>query len=371
MASTPNLWHFARPALAADYLHSLELGLSSARGLFAKRRMGKTEFLVQDFMPAATAAGYVCAYVNLWELKTDPATAVVAALYKAIAPKSAAQHLASLFQIDVKKVKGSVKVSGMAEGGIEAELAERKGLVGTLLMQAMEAFDKSRKKMVLIIDEAQVLAQEGNSDFTHALRAALDNRKDKLKVLFAGSSEPTLRRMFSRPSEPFYNWTSLEPFPLLGTDFVSAMVVKVSAITKKKLTLTDANKAFEALNRTPLFFREFLDRFLTGQEPGIAIPLNTVLATIRNDAGSAKLWEELLPMDRLLLQWIAKGAKELVSETTRQTLAQSLGLDKPVTQATVQNALRRLMDRSIITRMDRGIYQFEDDAFVEWVRYKE
>lgn len=35
-------WHFARPTLANKYLDLFALGLTSARGLFARRRMGKT-----------------------------------------------------------------------------------------------------------------------------------------------------------------------------------------------------------------------------------------------------------------------------------------------------------------------------------------
>lgn len=34
-------WHFARPELADAYLNAFDLKLSSARGLFARRRMGK------------------------------------------------------------------------------------------------------------------------------------------------------------------------------------------------------------------------------------------------------------------------------------------------------------------------------------------
>jgi hypothetical protein len=46
------------------------------------------------------------------------------------------------------------------------------------------------------------------------LRASLDGRKQNIKVVFAGSSEATLRRMFGRSTEPFYNWAPLEPFDL-------------------------------------------------------------------------------------------------------------------------------------------------------------
>jgi hypothetical protein len=54
----------------------------------------------------------------------------------------------------------------------------------------------------MILDEAQVLAQPMHSDLAHSLRASLDGRKQNIKVVFAGSSETTLRRMFGRSTEP-------------------------------------------------------------------------------------------------------------------------------------------------------------------------
>ena len=60
-------WHYPRPELAAKYLQVFDVGLSSARALFAKRRMGKSEFLEQDLIPAARDAGYLTVYLNLWQ----------------------------------------------------------------------------------------------------------------------------------------------------------------------------------------------------------------------------------------------------------------------------------------------------------------
>lgn len=118
----------------------------------------------------------------------------------------------------------------------------------------MNAFDKTKDQMILVIDEAQVLAYEENSHFAHALRAALDIRKERIKVIFAGSSETTLRRMFGVASEPFYNWAPLEPFELLGKDFVLAMVERVNKISKYPMSIHDALDAFEKLKKTPEFF---------------------------------------------------------------------------------------------------------------------
>lgn len=370
ITSISQQWHFPRPALAQAYLTSLDLGLSSARGLFARRRMGKTEFLVQDFMPAAHAGGYTCAYVNLWELKSDPATALVSALHKAIEPKSFAKIWERL-NTPISKIKASGKVAGLAEAGVEADLDNRHNVAGTLLTEAMTAFDKSKKLVVLIIDEAQVLAGAENSDFAHALRATLDIRKERLKVLFAGSSETTLRRMFGRASEPFYNWAALEPFPLLGREFVESMVHKVAEISRAPLPLADALAAFDALKQTPLFFRDYLDRYLTHPFEGPQDALDFTKAKVFNDGEFDKQWKDLLPSDQVLLSLISRGTTDLQGADARTTVGTSLGLEKPVTASAVQNSLRRLADKNVVTRIDRGTYRFEDEAFADWVRHQD
>lgn len=81
-------------------------------------------------------------------------------------------------------------------------------------MEAMDTFDKKNFVLLFVIDEAQVLAYEENAHFAHALRSALDVRKERIKVIFAGSSENTLRKMFGVPSEPFYNWAPAENYHL-------------------------------------------------------------------------------------------------------------------------------------------------------------
>lgn len=363
-----NHWHFPRPALAQAYLKSFALGLSAARGLFARRRMGKTEFLKQDFIPAAEAAGFITVYVNLWDIRSDPATALVSAFFQAIEPKGFDKVWDKL-KHPIKKMKASGKVSGIAEAAVEAELADGKPpLAGTLLMESMRAFDKRKMRVVLIIDEAQVLALEANTDFAHALRAALDIRKERIKVLFAGSSEATLRQMFGRASEPFYNWAALEPFDLLGREFVEAMVEKVNGIAKQALSVTDALHAFEELKRTPEFFRRYLDRYLTYPFDGAQGALAYTKSHVFNDESFQRQWDELLPADKAVLTMVAAGVTDIYGKDARERLGVALGLDKPVENNTSQNALRRLGEKALLTRMERGRYQFEDEAFADWVR---
>ena len=50
-----DLWHFPRPDDAARIIGTLNVGLVSALAIIEPRRRGKTTFLLEDLMPAATS----------------------------------------------------------------------------------------------------------------------------------------------------------------------------------------------------------------------------------------------------------------------------------------------------------------------------
>jgi len=245
---------------------------------------------------------------------------------------------------------------------------DEKPFSATHLKTVMRQFDKRHKNLILIIDEAQILANEEQSDFAHALRASLDIRKDRLKVIFAVSSETTLRQMFARSSEPFYNWAPLEPFELLGREFVEAMVQNVNNISKLPLSLAQATQAFEELNRTPEFFRRYLERYLIYPFDGPAAALKFTQAHVFNDGNFRKQWNDLLPADREILLMLSEGVKDLHGRAARERLGKVLGLGKAADLSTPQHALRRLRASNTVVKLTHGDYRLEDDAFRDWIR---
>ena len=361
-------WHFARPGLAAQYLQVLDVGLSSAKGLFARRRMGKTEFLQQDLVPAALTAGYSPVYVNLWEDSEHPGASVVDAIMRTVEP-SGLEKLWAKFKRPVNKLKLSGKAMGF-EGTLDVELAQaREKAASSALNDVLTQFDKSRKKLLLIIDEAQVLAQPMHSAFAHSLRASLDTRKARIKVIFAGSSETALRAMFAKPREPFYNWASVEPFELLGRDFVEALVQRANGKSKYPLKVADALAAFTALNNTPEFFRRYLERHLVNPEEGHAAAVAHTKTHVYADAGFASQWTALSSSDQEVLRLVANGAEDLLGGESRTQVGLELGLGTPVAASVIQNSLRRLTQRArVLSRVGHGEYQFEDEEFMRWIR---
>ena len=209
-------WHFPRPDLAQSYLRSFDLGLTSARGLFARRRMGKSEFLKHDLLPAAKHDGYLAAYTNLWDSTDHPGQALRDAILLATQPKGLGKFWTDL-NAPNRKLKGGGKLPLGVEGSIELDLAEKGESGGPRNPSCIASADKAKKRLLLVIDEAQVLAAPEHKSIAHALRAGLDIRKAGIKVLFAGSSEAALREMFSRAAAPFYNWAPLGAIPAAGT----------------------------------------------------------------------------------------------------------------------------------------------------------
>ncbi len=373
MMNYSNDWHYPRLDLAKSYLDLFKMGLTSGRGLFARRRMGKTEFLKKDLIPLAESQGYVAVYVNLWDLETDPATAIISELYKTIKPKGFSKIWDQLKK-PVKKLKGvkaSGGLSGLVDGSLEAEFHQEERVLGTLLMEAMAAFDQTKGLLMLVIDEAQVLAYGCNSAFAHALRSALDIRKERIKVIFAGSSETTLRKMFGVASEPFYNWAPLEPFELLGEDFVRSMVGKVNDISKYPLDLQEAQHAFLELKNTPEFFRRYIERYVTHPGEGAVAALDQTKQSLFNDGNFKRQWDDLLAVDQIILSMMSEGILDLHSKTTLERISTELGLEEAVNRNTAQNALRRLVSKHVITKIDYAAYQFEDEAFADWVKHRE
>lgn len=357
-------WHFARPELADAYLSAFDLKLSSARGLFARRRMGKTEFLQKDLLPAAVARGYLVAYTNLWDDRAHPDAALVSALVTALAPQGMRALLAGL-RGPVRKLKAGAKIPGGVEGSLEAELGGA-GDKAPLLADVLKRLDSQKKPLLLVIDEAQVLAGASHSDFAHALRAALDVRKGYIKVIFAGSSETTLRAMFARAAEPFYNWAALEPFPLLGEEFVDFTINQMNSMARHRLTRDQGLHAFEELHHTPEFFKRFVERYMLYQPQGADAALQNTKESVFSDEEFLKQWARLNPADQAVVTLIARGDSDLHSVAGLARLSAALGT--PATKNTASHALRRLQADNMVTRLALGDYRVEDEAFAEWLR---
>ncbi|OGB33694.1 MAG: hypothetical protein A3F78_03635 [Burkholderiales bacterium RIFCSPLOWO2_12_FULL_61_40] len=367
MSALTDPWHFPRPDLAQAYLQGFDLGLTSARGLFARRRMGKSEFLKHDLLPAALQSGYLAAYTNLWDDTEHPGQALASAILLACEPKGLGKFWAEL-NTPISNLKGSGKLPLGLEGSVELDLSKKEKAAVPAIQAALQVADRAKKRLLLVIDEAQVLAAPEHKAIAHSLRAGLDVRKAGIKVLFAGSSEAALREMFSRASAPFYNWAPLEPFPLLGAEFVEATVAHMATVAKHPLAMDEALRAFSALKETPEFFRWYVERYLMYQQQGSEQALQYTLSRVHDGTSYAKTWKELGRADRAVLLLAARGVQDLYGAPALKQLQELLNAPE-VTASAPRTSIRRLTGPKLqlMARVDHGAYRFEDPEFQAWV----
>jgi hypothetical protein len=329
--------------------------------------MGKTEFLTKDLTPAAKSKGYVVGYCNLWQEEQEPAKAIAEAVAAIARPRDLLDKVRAKLSSPVTTLKISGKVGGMAEGSAELGLKDSEKEQSGGLRSAFAAFDKSRNPGLLLIDEAQVLADRTHRSLEKALRALLDTRKERLHVIFTGSSEDRLRTMFGAEDKAFYNWARVESLQLLGEEFVRELTRRANSLTTVKLNMADALNAFDALKRVPELFRRFLAQYLGNAFEGVAQAIETCKQTVYLEEGFAARWDKMLPADRLLLQAVAAGEADLHGVRSLAKIGKALGLGRPADRSVPQNALKRLRERQMLIQADTGLYRYEDETFKDWV----
>ena len=282
MAKDP--WHYPRTALADQCLKSLGIGLSKSLVLFARRRMGKTEFLRKDLLPAAEKAGYITIYVSLWESGEDPKSVLLDDIRKAAEGEGVIpgiwRRLGWPGSKGVRAHAGTIGAQASWEQGT-AEASDRM----LDLRQWMNTLAQKKNHTLLLVDEIQTLADEKRyGALVAALRSALDKHGDQIKAIFTGSSSEGLRWMFQKKKAPFFQFSHQIPFPQLGPEFVQHMLRAFANATQRQLNEAEAWQAFTDLALVPEHFRLMMANMVQSGSTDIAAALEEVKTAIQESA---------------------------------------------------------------------------------------
>jgi hypothetical protein len=365
------IWHCPRPELAQSYLRLLGSGLVVSTTIFAPRRTGKTVFLRQDLTPAALKAGYAVAYADLWQTRHSPGVALIRALEDALQPATVGQRVMSRLKTPVHKLKAGGSAAGMA-AEIELELADprRNATEMALRLDELVAQAVAKKPLLLLVDEAQELARNAANELVAAaLRTTITRHRDRLRVVFTGSSRSRLAHVFLDADAPLYSvGATVQDFPLLGRELPEFVAGKFEAASGRRLDVAEAWVEFQAFDHRPEPFLQAIVAML--MDP--ALTLATACARERAEAerrdNHAAAWAQLDGLQRqLALRVLADPDAAPFSKATLAALAQALGTAS-LGASSVQHALKVLADRNIVVKTARGQFVFDDPAFERWLR---
>ncbi len=368
---TRDPWHFRRDQLAEQVLGTLARGPAQALSLFAPRRAGKTEFLIQDLAPHAETRGHRVIYASFWQAPLSPLAVLLHALEKSRESGGLADRVrASAWKV-APKLKLSASIPGTGTGAeAEIDLTRLKGEPPANLLLHLDDLlgrvSKTGKPTILLLDEVQELARNrGNASLVAALRTSLDKRQEGLRAVFTGSSRAGLAAMFSDREAPFFHFATPIDLPALGTGFVDHVVAVFRKTAKRRLDRAGMVDAFDRLHRNPYFLRLLVQRILYDPEHTVGSALEDVRERIATELGYPEAWLGLTPLQRETARALAAGASRPFSQDFRGALGAALGGDAP-SAARVQAALRRL-ERLGIVDAARGVWELADPGFGGWI----
>jgi len=331
-------------------------GATHAITIFALRRMGKTELCLRDIAPLALKQGYDVRYASFWSDKSNPQSVLLEAI-------SQQNH-------DLQSIKASL---GVGSTYIEAMRETTKPNPEDRIEEIARQFKKlakGRKKVLLILDEVQQLAATPNNEtFIAAFRTLLDTHKNKVSVVFTGSSREALMAMFKRQKAPLFNFSHQFELPDLESDFVAFMLAAFKKTNGKTIPLAPALRVFKVMKRVPASFHDLLRAMLINGRNDIEKAHTEYKASSQETGAFQLIWESLKPLDREVLKRIAVDDVQIYSEVVRSTMAEALGLDN-IPKATVQRSIARLKEGHLIESFARRTFEFTDMAFQNFVEMK-
>lgn len=350
-------WHYPRRDIAETILNLFESESTHAITIFADRKMGKTEMLIEDLWPLAEKAGYEVRYTSFWLDKSSPEKVFYDSL--------------SVKKQDYSSIKARINVFGSY---IETttDLANEKGAAPSLqtISSQLEKLSKRKKKTLLLLDEVQQLAMgEGNDHFVAMLRTVLDTHKKKIHVVFTGSSQEGLLKMFSKHKAPLFNFSHQLDLPELTPSFVTYMTDAFHQASGKKINLAASLRVFTKAHRVPARFHDLLRTMLINGRKDIEIAFTEYKQSSGEQLRFNTDWQKLKPLDQSILLNIAQSKGNLFSEGERINFAASIGVEQ-ISKSEVQRSLKRLKNLDIIESYTRGQYKFIELAFRDYILEK-
>lgn len=356
---------YDRREIKASMLNVLDGGNNVV--LYGPRRYGKSS-LVAEMIEDLRAKEVTCVYLNMMTIASlnDFVLTYSKALYNQIAPTlGALKNIAGLF----KKVKPVIGID--EEGKPQLSYAFDSGKIGA--MELREVLDlpakllPPEKSAVIVLDEFQEVAELGlKNRFEQIMRSVIENHAN-ISYVFLGSKTHMLKRMFAAPSRPFYR--SAQTFSLELPPREESRTFLIEKFKSVDMSLNDdlAKEIVERAGNVPYYLQalgSWIFRMVSERNETTIIEEDVSNGFEALMASEVDLFENLfrsLPeSQRLVARAIAK--EPIASFTEDYRLRHSLP-----TLATVNTAVRRLMDDSRIDMVD-GRYVHMDPLFATFMK---
>lgn len=347
--------YYPRTELAQRLVSSLSDGIAHAFTLFAPRRMGKTQFLLNDITPIAENKGFKVFYFSFMDVDNE----TMAGRFQQALIRFAAELTT---KDKAKALLASIdKISFMG-----ASITRDQQAPPPSTSDIIDTLAEAKQPILLLLDEAQELARSNDTQgLVRSLRTGLDINKDQVKVIFTGSSITGLRALFNDSKAPFFHFAHDVVFPTLGQDFSDHLADIITQRTGQAINRDEFFAVFEKMHHTPLYLRAIAQDMILNPSLSLETATEQRLAQLNDTGAYQNLWDELKPIDKAILWHISQGKSDVYSQNTTHQISDAIG--KVVTTSQVQSSIKRLMQKHLIAKDIHGKWTIPEIAFQSWI----
>ena len=348
-------WHFHRDDFTRKLVTSIEVGATQCFTIFAPRRVGKTEFLNYDLKPALIKDNCEVIYYSFY---SNPADSAIRLFMDELRKNINVSLLSKLkvTEISTPWCKVNLKLQDLTELSILE-------LITILTHQNY----KNKKHLVFLFDEIQELLNIPDaSGFIGGLRTALDLNKEFLSVVFTGSSQDGLQKMFNDRRAPFFHFSMNLQMPLLGKEFTDFLAQRYKERTKSKIDGDELYLVFEKLGFITEYIRSIITMLTLEPKLTITEAYTRLISNLNNSDRLEYQWSKLSAIEKALCHWITAGNSTFYTEDFKMFALNTYEVD--TTQGKIQYAINKLQQHDILTTNMEDILVIENEFFRDWIR---
>jgi len=360
-------------------LHDLRADMRSGQNvlLLSPRRYGKTSLITEVIRQLQKDKEVLVAYADLLRAttKAELAGLLATALYRGLVPpvEQAVHRLGEFFGNLPLRPKltlptgmdGSVTPS--FEFGVAATAEDTDATLDQLLGLPGEMAKKRQRRVALVLDEFQAIL-ELDPHMPQRMRAVFQFQPDVSHV-YSGSKQHLLQRVFTDANAPLYNSAKVFPVGPIPVDRFALFIKERFAATVVQIE-DDAVDHILAITGGHPHDTQKLCHFVwnlaevTGARASVDLvdeALRQVLST--DTARYTEIWESLTPNQRRVLEVVARtGPTENILS---QRFRDQHGLKA---YRVVDYALEKLVERSLVERVEREHFVVPDVFLARWLR---
>jgi AAA+ ATPase superfamily predicted ATPase len=330
--------------------------------LYSPRRLGKSSLLQEVLLHISDQC--IAIYVDLWECLTEAEIAEKLATGIINATFTKMEKAAAILKEVITSSRPLMTLEPDGSIGLKLEYIEKDKTLKETLSLIEKIAEKRKKKIIVVIDECQVIAEFEGHRIEKLFRTVIQQQR-LVTYVFSGSKQHVLKAMVNQKTRPFYRQLrpmTLGPIPLEAfAPFIKKGFSKIARIDDKAIKeiyrFTGGNP-----QRTQQLCHFLFIQACEGKKPTPEQITNVVK-------------ELCLTLDKEFEDEI-----DSIKNKRQRTILKSLALDsteQPLSadfikkhtlgpSSSVQTALKMLIEKGILDER----YHFIDPLFENWFIFK-